>query len=83
VREGLLSERAFARLWCLRPAEVFAIPVNRFAKGDSADFFLFDPDESWVPSRETLHSKSLNTPFLGRTLKGRVTAHWMQGRKLL
>jgi dihydroorotase len=83
VRQGVMTERDFVRMWHIRPAEVFNIPVNTFTEGDSADFFLFDPDSEWLVSRETLHSKSLNTPFLGQTLKGRVVAHWMRGRRLL
>lgn len=82
VDEGVLTESDAHRLWCHRPAEIFGLPWNGFAPGDPADFFLFNPEEAWVPSRETMHSKSLNTPFLGQTLRGRVKHHWMGGRKL-
>ncbi|MDR2123447.1 MAG: dihydroorotase [Desulfovibrio sp.] len=83
VRDGLLSEAAFTRMWHSAPAAVFGIPVNNFAPGDPADFFLFDPDEEWTVCRAAIHSKSLNTPFLGRSLRGRVTAHWLGGRRIV
>lgn len=82
VDEGVLDEADLHRLWCTRPAEIFNIPANTFSPGDPADFFLFDPDEEWVACRENMYSKSANTPFLGRQLKGRVRHHWLEGRRL-
>ena len=78
----ILTESDVHRLWCRRPAEIFGLPWNGFAPGDPADFFLFDPDEAWTASRQTMYSKSLNSPFLGQTLRGRVKHHWMGGRQL-
>ena len=83
VRQGLITESDFVRLWHGRPAEIFSIAVNRFAPGDPADFFLFDPDAEWTVSRETLHSKSVNTPFFGQTMRGKVTAHWLGGCRVV
>lgn len=83
VRDGLIDEGQFTRMWHSAPASIFSIKVNTFSPGDSADFFLFDPAETWIPDRETLHSKSLNTPFLGRTMRGKVTAHWLGGRRIV
>ncbi len=80
VRQGVLSEKALIDMWHDGPARVFGLAVNTFAPGDPADFFLFDPDMEWKVSRETLHSKSLNTPFLGQTMRGRVVRHWMGGK---
>lgn len=83
VRQGLLAETDFIRLWHSGPANVFSIPINTFAPGDPADFFLFDPDLEWTVGRDTLHSKSLNTPFLGRVLRGKTTAHWLGGKRIV
>ena len=82
VVDGVLTEADIHRLWSKRPAEIFNLPRNSFTPGDPADFFLFDPSESWIPSQETLYSKSCNTPFLGQTLRGRVKHHWMGGMQL-
>lgn len=83
VRSGLITEKDFVRLWHDAPAAVFGIAVNNFTVGDTADFFLFDPNLEWQANRETLHSKSLNTPFLGETMRGKVTAHWLGGWRIL
>ena len=83
VEEGVLDEDDLIRLYCRRPGEIFGIPTNTFQHGDPADFFLFDPNPEWVVSPKTLYSKSANTPWLGKTLKGRVAAHWIGGVKVV
>ena len=82
VRENVIDEADMHRLWGAAPARIFNLPYNNFEPGDPADFFLFDPAEDWVVSRETLYSKSANTPFLGQTLHGRVRHHWIGGVQL-
>ncbi len=83
VREKILTIGDLIRLWALEPARIFNLPVNRFQADDPADFFLFDPDQTWIVGPDTLHSKSSNTPWLGRELRGRVTAHWLGGVKVV
>jgi dihydroorotase len=83
VRLGELDLPAFLHLWHYGPARIFRLPAVTFTPGDAADVFLFDPDQEWRVSRETLHSKSLNTPFLGWTMQGKVLAHWMGGYRIV
>jgi len=42
------------------------------AVGAQADLTLFDLSEEWTVGSETLISRSFNSPYLGRTLTGRV-----------
>ena len=53
------------------------------APGDPADFLLFDPDQAWLVTQQNLWSKSANTPWLGRELRGRVRAHWLNGLRIV
>jgi len=48
--------------------------LGSLAPGAPADMAFIDLDAAWTVSRETLRSRSENTPFLGRQLKGRVVA---------
>lgn len=82
VRDGIIDQARFEAVWCLNPARIFSLPANGFKPGDPADFFLFDPNSEWQVTPEELHSKSKNSPWLGETLRGRVTAHWLSGLKL-
>lgn len=82
VRDGVLAEADLIRLMAERPAEIFKLPCNHFNPGDPADFLLFDPNEQWVVCPENLASKSSNTPYLGKTVLGRVKHHWLGGIQL-
>ncbi|SHN56567.1 dihydroorotase [Desulfovibrio litoralis] len=83
VKKGIISLTRMVEIWSTAPASLFNLPVNRFEVGDPADFFLFDPDEKWVVGRDTLKSKSVNTPWLGEQITGRVKQHWLSGRPLI
>jgi allantoinase len=50
------------------------------AVGMDADLVLVDPDESWTVAHDTLHSRHRRSPFVGRTLRGRVLRTWVRGR---
>ncbi len=82
VDEGVFTQQDIIRAYSERPAELFGLPHNSFKTGDPADLFLFNPREEWVVSKETLFSKSANSPWLGQKLRGRVTAAWIGGKKL-
>jgi dihydroorotase len=83
VRAGRLPFAAFVRAWSAAPCKRFGLPLCSFAPGDPADFLLFDQEAAWVVSAETMHSKSKNTPLLGRSLRGRVVAHFLAGKSVL
>ncbi len=83
VRAGRLPFDAFLRAWTTAPCKRFGLPLNTFAPGDPADFVLFDQNIQWVVGPETMHSKSANTPLLGRALRGRVAAHFLAGKSIV
>ncbi|WP_432738572.1 dihydroorotase [Maridesulfovibrio sp. FT414] len=83
VASGKLTFDDFIRMWTTAPCKTFKLPLNRFIPGDPADFFLFDPNEEWILTAESMHSKGKNTPFMGQTLKGRVISHFLSGKKIV
>lgn len=48
------------------------------AVGNAANLVVFDPNEIWTPVASL--SKSLNSPYLGRSLRGRVKATVLNGK---
>jgi len=50
------------------------------AVGSRADICIFDPEQFWTLTPETINSEGLNTPFMGWDLKGRVTHTLMAGK---
>ncbi|MEM7744479.1 MAG: dihydroorotase [Pseudomonadota bacterium] len=71
----------FARA-ALRPAEILGLEQGRLAKGAPADLVWFDPDAPFVLDRETLRSRSKNTPFDRTTMQGRVLGTWVAGERV-
>lgn len=45
---------------------------GEIAPGSSANLCIFDPDMNWRVDPGRLSSKSINTPFVGRRLRGKV-----------
>uniref|UniRef100_A0ABP8FPS7 Dihydroorotase n=1 Tax=Compostibacter hankyongensis TaxID=1007089 RepID=A0ABP8FPS7_9BACT len=73
LREALpgLSADRLAQLLGGRARELFGLPSATLQEDAPACLTFFDPEKEWVFDREALRSKSANTPFLGRTLKGK------------
>jgi dihydroorotase len=63
-----------------RPAQVLGLPAGTLEAGAAADICLFDPDEAWTYDAKAGQSKSSNSPWNGRTLRGRVKTTIVDGR---
>jgi dihydroorotase len=48
--------------------------------GEDANVTVFDPGSRWSVDRNTLESRSMNTPYDGRAMVGRVRATMAKGR---
>jgi dihydroorotase len=63
-----------------RAAGVLGLPAGALTAGAAADICIFDPEEKWVYDARAGNSKSSNSPWDGRTLRGRVKATIVDGR---
>lgn len=54
------------------PARIASLPSPAIKPGATAELCLVDPERTWTVEPARLRSKSTNTPFLGRTVRGRV-----------
>jgi dihydroorotase len=57
-------------LFCIKPRKLFDLPVPVIGKDPTACMSLFLPDENWNVGMQK--SKSKNSAFTGKTLKGRA-----------
>ncbi len=80
VHEGALSPAKAVALLTDGPARAFGLPGGHLAAGAPADMVLVDSEVEWAVDAERFFSKSRNTPFNGRLLKGRVVQTWVSGR---
>lgn len=62
------------------PARILGLAGGSLIPGQSADICVFDPNESWIVSRDTLISKGKNSPLRGSRMTGRVRATMVGGR---
>jgi dihydroorotase len=65
------------------PRRILGLPEARLAVGEAASLTFFAPAQTWVPSAEKSKSKSYNSPFFGRELKGRVLGTIHKGQLVL
>lgn len=72
-----------ARWMCEGPARFAGLSdrKGRIAPGLHADLVAWDPDERFEVTPETLRFKHKVSPYLGKTLKGRVHATWLRGAR--
>ena len=68
------------RAMTLNPAILLGLPSGRINPGAPADLIVFDADIPFVLDRETLKSKSKNTPFDGHKLQGKVRRTIVAGK---
>jgi dihydroorotase len=54
------------------PAKLLGLQKGTLSPGADADVTIIDPDVEWTIDPEAFRSKSRNTPFAGRTVRGRA-----------
>jgi dihydroorotase len=82
VDEQLLElSQALALVTC-KPAEILGLDSGHLGVGATADVCIFDPAARWTLSEAAMVSRGHNSPFLGQTLRGRVT-HTLVGGHLV
>ncbi len=70
VKPGHLTMLQLLEKMTVNPAKLYHLPYGTIQEGAAADFVLFDPDETWIPTEYA--SKSSNSPFTGKELTGKV-----------
>ncbi len=64
------------RLLTTSPAEILGIALPEIVEGESMNMVLFDPSKEWDYS--STYSKSVNSPFWGTMLTGKVLRVWLK-----
>lgn len=72
LHTGLLGWKALVEKLALNPAKILGIDKGTLREGGNADIVVVSADKEWVVQKEEFVSKSKNSPFIGRILKGLV-----------
>jgi len=80
VSRGVLTLNALVDRMSCAPARAMCLPGGTLRPGTPADVTVFDPVEAWTVDPRAFQSKSRNTPFAGRELRGRARTTIVGGR---
>ncbi|MCK9604567.1 MAG: dihydroorotase [Candidatus Omnitrophica bacterium] len=72
IDTGLLDWPGLVNKIALSPARILGINKGTLGAGSDADIAIISADADWLVKNEDLQSKSKNSPFIGKQLKGRV-----------
>jgi dihydroorotase len=56
----------------VNPRKIMNFETDLFAKGINAELTIIDPTEEWIFSKTDIYSRSVNSPYIGKSLNGRV-----------
>ena len=86
---NLLDEKKFSwmrliELMSANPARILGLnSKGNLSPGSDADITIIDPEKKWVYTKDSIQSKSKNSPFIGRQFKGKVINVIVGGKKCL
>ncbi len=80
VRQDRMSALDAIASLSTRPARVFGLRAGTLEPGAPADLVLIDPEAVWKVEAASLLSRSKNSAFLGRELRGRAVQTFVGGR---
>ena len=75
-----LSPLDFIRKLTVNPAAVMGIPRGSISIGDIADITIINPEKEWTYDVNKSLSKSRNTPFNNKKLKGKPVFTIVNGK---
>lgn len=80
VDPGHIDYLNLVRLTSYTPSKLLKIDRGTIEEGKIADITVFDPNEEYIYTKENIVSKSKNSPFIGKKLKGKVKYTIVGGR---
>ncbi|MDE2996427.1 MAG: dihydroorotase [Bacteroidota bacterium] len=80
VEPGVLSVHEAVHKLTVAPRTILRIPVPSLEVGEAANLTIFDDSTRWTFEKEHIHSKSVNTPFVGDEMVGKAWAIYNKGQ---
>ena len=80
VRDGVISASQMVELLSVNPAAILRVNGGSLKTGELADITVIDPEKNFTFTRESIVSKSSNSPFLDWEMKGKAVMTMVGGR---
>ncbi len=72
IAKNTISPMALFARMSSTPAKILGLPGGTLAPGSVADVTVVDPQATWTCDASRFRSRSRNSPFIGRTMRGRA-----------
>ena len=80
IDKGYISYLDLVKLTSYNPARILGLDRGKIEIGKVADITIFDPNKEFIYEEKDIVSKSKNTPFIGKKLKGEVKYTIVDGK---
>ena len=72
IDKNILNWTELVEKMAVNPAKILGIDKGNLTVGAEADIIIVDPEKEFVLEKKSIVSRSKNSPFIGRTVKGLV-----------
>ena len=79
INDNAMDQMSLVKLLTVNPRKILGLDQNLFKEGTEAEIAIYDPKLEWKFSLENIYSKSKNSPFLGREMKGKIKSTIVKG----
>lgn len=83
VDKNIISWKVLIEKLSVNPARLLKTKGGSLKEGSSADIVIIDQDKEYIYKRETIESKSKNSPFVNWKLKGKIKGVFVSGRCIM
>jgi dihydroorotase len=83
VEKKIITLNQMAEKLSLNPALILGVDLPKIEKGAFANLVVYDPNAETIINPEHFQSKSRNTPFAGRAVKGQVSYVFSKGQLIV
>lgn len=83
IEGKILSWKQLVEKLAVNPARILELKSGTLKKGASADITMIDPKKEYTLTRETIESKSRNSPFIGWRLTGKAVGLFVAGKPVM
>ncbi len=80
VNKKYLTLNQLIEKFSINPRRILSLPVIDIQEGEKANLTVFDPGKEWTVDIQEFKSKSKNSPFHGRKLKGKAVGTVNNGK---
>jgi len=80
VNKKYLTLNQLIEKFSINPRRILSLPVIDIQEGEKANLTIFDPGKEWTVDIQEFKSKSKNSPFHGRKLKGKAVGTVNNGK---